>query len=245
MSNTKSKINGRELLAGFLAGIVGGTLTWLVTDYLSVKQKQILSSSITVDSVESLQGKDSLRMDFALQPAKRYLFSPTSTVGGIYHLEAQPDNDGLLRGIDLSKYDEIVFYAKASAETFTVNEFNLFVGSDYIQYTYNPGKVLVLTTKWAEYRLPFSDFKIAPWESTYRSHLIDKRYLSVPNTANITGLGFDLKTADKYLSGQFWVDYVRVRQANGIETMISDGSNASFQFMGHDLRWVASAREHP
>lgn len=246
-TNTKNrtKTDPRELVAGFLAGLLGGILTWIVTDYLSVKQEQVLLSSITVDSVESRQGKESLRWDFTLQPTRRYLFSPTDTIGGLFHLEIQPNKEGRLIGMDFSPYDEIIFYAKASSELLLINEVNLFIGPNHIQYINSSRNDLLLSTNWTEYRLSFQDFKIAPWELKYRSHMIDKGFINTPKIANVTGLGIDLKTDSKVLSGRIWVDFIRLRGNKGAEILLSDGSNIDFQFLKHPLRWVAGARAYP
>lgn len=235
----------KKLIAGFFAGVLGGVLTWLVTDYLSVKQEQLMLSSITVDSFESIQGRKSLRWDFALQPEKRYLFSPIGIVGGLFHLEVLPDKKGNIKGLNLSKYDEILFYAKASHEMLIVNEFNIFTGQDYIQYIGNPNKPFLLSTKWSEYRFSLKGFKVAQWDYKYRYHLIDKKYLSSPDLANVTGLGFDLKTDDRVLSGSIWIDYIRLRATDGTEVTLSEANDIDFEFFGRQLRWISGAREYP
>ncbi len=235
----------KELITGFLAGILGGILTWLATDYLSIKQEQLMLSSITVDSFESLQERESLRWDYALQPKRRYLFSPTSIVGGIFHLEVLPDNKGIIRGLDLSEYDEILFYAKSSHEMLIVNEFNLFTGQNHIQYIGNGHKPLLLLTKWSEYRLPLNRFKIAEWEYKYRAHLIENKHLSSPDLTNVTGFGFDLKTENRVLSGSIWIDYIRLRATDGTEVTLSEANDINFEFLERQLRWMSGARNYP
>lgn len=245
MPKTKIINNHKELAMGFLAGILGGVLTWFATDYLSIKKDLVLLSTLTVDGIESRQGKESLRWDFTLQPEKRYMFSPTNVIGGFLHLEVQPDKEGRIKGLNLSEYNEISFYAKASSEVFFVNEFNLFIGSNYIQYTQSTDKTFFLSTKWTEYRIAFNEFSIAPWEQAYRSHLIDKNYLNVPNIKNVSAIGFDLKTTDETLSGRIWIDYLRLIDKKGSEIILSDGSNNNLNYLNQPLRWVTGAREYP
>lgn len=242
---TREKKIHKELVVAFLAGIIGGILTWFATDFLAVKQDRILLSSVSVDSSEARQGSKSLRWDFGLQPAKKYMFSPTLIVGGLLHLEVRPDEDGHINGLDLSEYDEIRFFAKASCEMFLLNEINLFTGSHYIQYTYSAKDALFLNTKWAEFRILLDKFSIAPWELQYRSDIIGKNHVRVPNIKDVSALGFDLKTKDKALSGRIWVDYVRLIDKEGNEEMLSDGSDSNIIFLGRSLIWNTGAREYP
>lgn len=239
---SKKKFN-IELIIAFFAGIMGGIITWLVTDILSVKQNRVLFSELVIDSNEARQGMNSLRWSFLLRPEKKYMFSSTSMVGGYLHLEVRPDKKGNVPGLNLSNYSEIRFFAKASSETFLLNEINLFTGKNYIQYIYAMKDKLLFNTKWAEYRIPLLKFMIAPWERQYRYHLINKNYMNMPNMKNISGLGFDLKTTGKPLSGFIWIDYVRLINKNGDEVVLSDGDSTSFIFLERQLVWVTGANE--
>lgn len=242
---TRKKKAHKELSVAFLAGIIGGILTWFATDFMAVKQDRILLSSVAVDSNEARQGNKSLRWDFTLQPAKKYMFSPTQLVGGLLHLEVRPDKEGNVNGLNLLKYEEIRFFVKASCEMFLLNEINLFTGPNFIQYTYSTKEAFFLNTKWSEYRISLDKFFIAPWEHQYRPHLATKNHLSAPNMKEVSGLGFDLKTNDKALSGSIWVDYVRLIDKKGNEEILSDGSELNLNLFECPLIWIAGAREYP
>ena len=242
MVNSKHK----EIISGFLAGLVGGILIWFVTDYLAVKQDHVALSSVTLDSSETRQGSSSLRWDFTLQPDRKYMFSPTSTVGGLLHLEVRADSKGHIQGLDLQKYKELRFFAKASSEVLILNEINLFTGPNYIQYMYSKNEALILNTKWAEYRIDLEDFSIAPWELQYRSQLVtNNQQTSSPDLRDVTSLGFDLKTDRNTLSGRIWIDYIRLIDKDGNEEILSDEDDLKFVVSDKSLIWISAAREYP
>ncbi len=244
MTRVKDKNNYKGIIAGFIAAVIVGILTWLATDFLSVKQDLVLLSLVSVDSSDARQGNKALRWDFTLQPAKKYLFSSAHLVGGLLHLNVRPNKDGHITGLDLLKYDEIRFFAKASSEKFVLNEINLFTGPDFIQYKYSNNEALLLSTKWAEYHISLDKFLIAPWELKYRSNLIDKNYQREPDLKKVSSLGFDLKTKTEVLSGRIWVDYLRLINNKGEEKILSDGDSVDINVLGRPMVWLAGAREY-
>jgi len=243
MTRTRNS-NYKGIVAGFVAGIIGGIFTWLATDFISVKQNLVLLSSVSIDSNDTRQGNSALRWDFRLQPAKKYLFSPAHTIGGLLHLRIRPDNDGHISELDLLKYKEIRFFAKASSEIFILNEINLFTGPDFIQYRYSNNETFLLSTKWAEYHISLNKFAIAPWELKYRSHLIDKNFLGEPNLRKVSSLGFDLKTEADALSGRIWIDYLRLVNKEGNEEILADGNSLNVKVQGHPMVWLAGAQQY-
>ena len=174
------------------------------------------------------------------------MFSSTSTVGAFLHLEVTANSKGRVHGVSIDKYKELRFFAKASSEVLLLNEINLFIGPDYIQYIYSKKEALIFNTRWAEYRIALDDFDLAPWELQYRYNLVIKNQQSKsPNLRDITSLGFDMKTDGKPVSGRIWIDYIRLIDAEGNEEMLSDEGELEFVALNKSLAWISGAREYP
>jgi len=231
---------------GFFGGVLGGILTWFSTDFVALKQELVFAASRAIDTTEYRQGSGSLVWDFNLQPERRYVFSSTETIGGFVHFEAVGDSAGVVSGADWRSYSAIRFFAKASAELLSVKEVNLFVGPDFVQYSLSQRKPLILETRWREYTIPLSEFTPAPWETRYRGDLVAKTTRNgVIDLSNVTAFGFDQKTAAERLIYRVWLDYVRLIDSKGNETVLCDEDVLEFTHQGRSFRWIAGARRYP
>ncbi len=242
----KGEKHWSEVWVGFLAGVLGGILTWFATDFLALKQELVTTTSRAVDTTEFRQGPGSLAWDFALQPERRYIFSSTETVGSFVHFEVGGDRTGSINGVDFRDYYAVKFFAKASKEGLEVKEVNLFLGPDFVQYIFEGNRPLVLETRWREFTIALSGFVLAPWEAKYRGHLAAKtRKNGVIDLSNVTAFGFDQKTSSRKLVGRIWLDYFRLLDQKGTETLLSAADGLEFNYQGHRLTWVAGARRYP
>lgn len=234
----KSDKRWSHVLASFMGGVLGGLLVALGSQYLLLDQELMTTATVSIDTTQFRAGSGSVEENFNLQPARTFKFaSGDETVGGFVHLQVSPDPSGTIHGMDWRRYSSVKFFAMASTQGFVVTEVNLFVGPDYVQYTFHGKGSLVLGTRWQEFTIPLSGFALAPWEPrTGKNSSID--------LGNVTAFGLDEKTSSTPLVGYIWLDDVRLVDHDGKQTLLSNCSQFTFQFQGHEVRWVASGRRY-
>lgn len=234
----KRQVRSRAMLAlKVIAPTVAAVIAALAGDYFYVNQPFITTASISIDTMQSRQGTGSVAWDFVLQPARRFSFTGSNTVGGFVHFEVRPDINGNINGVDWRKYYAVTFYAMTSVAALPITEINLFVGPDFTQYMFRSERPLVLGTTWSEFTIPLSSFFLAPWEARTSSN-------SLPNLSDVTAFGLDEKTSSNTLSGRIWVDFFRLVSRNGRETLLSDCDHLQFKFQGRELEWVVGGRQY-
>jgi hypothetical protein len=227
---------------GFLAGISGGFLSSTLSYMIFLNQDRAVQSSVIVDKTDFRQGKGSLRWDFLLQPKQRfYLVSSADSIGAFLHFEVRSAADG--RGLDFSRYKGIKLQAKCSSAALQITEVNLFAGSGSQQYTLAHSKAITVGSRWTEYSFQFSDFRLAPWEPPF-SRGIPSRQIQIEDMKNVAAFGLDLKTRKETIWGKVWVDYVRLFDEKGNETVLSDGDEDRSFFDGKEFMWISDWREY-
>jgi hypothetical protein len=225
-----------RVLVTSLVALSSAIIVTIVGDYLYINQPLVTTGSIAIDKAESRQGPGSVAWHFTLQSPRRFSLMPSETVGGFVHFEVRANQSGSIHGLDWRNYNAVEFFAKASVAVLPVTTVNLFVGSDFEQYTFQGDRHLVLGTTWREYTVPLSRFALAPWETKTRKN-------RVPDLNDVTAFGLDEKTSTA-LSGLIWVDYFRLANRNGKKTVLSNCDHLSFHFEGHKLRWIVGVRNY-
>ncbi len=137
--------------------------------------------------------------------------------------------------MDWREFRAIKFFAKSSAEGLSLNEFNLFVGKDHIQYLFDLPGGLPLSTEWREIEIPFDSFRLPSWASGADRTLGSR-------AAHVTAFGFDVKSQMFDLQASVWIDFVRLVRRDGSVIQLSDGDAEDFNFGSHGLKWFSSTR---
>jgi hypothetical protein len=232
----KRQSHRSRAFAAPLTALFSAIIVTLVGDYLYINQPLVTNASISIDTTESRQGPGSVAWDFTLQPARRFSLVPSETVGAFAHFQVRADRSGSIHGMDWRNYRAIDFFAEASVATLPVTTINLFVGPDFIQYTFHSNRPLVLGTVWREFTLPLSRFVLAPWEAKTSKD-------RVPDLNDVTAFGLDEKTKTA-LAGRIWLDYFRLVNRDGADILLSNCDHLEFHFQGRELRWIVGVRNY-
>jgi hypothetical protein len=232
--SARSRAGSRALKV--IVSIVAAIIAALAADYFYVNQPLITTAGISIDTAQSRQGTGSVAWDFVLQPAHRFSLIGSKTVGGFVHFEVRPDANGRINGVDWRNYYAVKFFAMTSVESLPITEINLFVGLNYTEYTFRSNRPLVLDTRWRGFTIPLSGFFLASWDAGTNS--------SVPDLSDVTAFGLDEKTSSNTLTGRIWVDYFRLIDRNGKETLLSDCDHLQFKFQGRELEWIVGGRQY-
>lgn len=220
-------------LGALLGVVIGGVATSLVWSEIAVNQGLIDTASVENDTVQFRTGSASLVWSFDLQPNKHWAWSPTRTVDAFLHLEVRGTPSGRISGLDWRKYYAVRFFAEASTDGLGVSEINLFAGSKFTQYMFHGNSRF--TTAWQEFTVPLRAFVLAPWEGRAAR-------IGAPALGNVTAFGLDENTSSGRNVGRIWLDDVRLVDASGRETLLSDCAQRRFKFEGQRLFWIADAR---
>lgn len=230
-----------EQLPGLISGLISGIIITIVglsfSKVIFINQDIKLESELLIDSSHLTQGESSLRWQFEIQPNIGTRFSKVKEVGCYTHLELCPNAEGKMSGIDLSEYKELIFSAKANISNLIIDEFNIFIGKEFIRYIYDESPILI-QTYWQDYHIDLKKFNLAPLvnKTTFVS---DKNVL-----LNLIALGLDIKTDGAPRKGRFWIDNVRLISKNGQVYLISDCDSMLSIFQGKKLRWISGANEY-
>ncbi|MBU1853611.1 MAG: hypothetical protein KJ957_06175 [Candidatus Omnitrophica bacterium] len=228
-----------QRLVKVLYVFLGGVIIVLVTNLVLIDKPFEANSIIVIDSTDWRHGKNSLKWDFKIQSERKYLFNRGILMGCFAHLEVCPDSEGNLQGIDLRKFKGLKFFIKGSSEFLSVNEFNLFMGPNYIQYRYVKAPIAI-STKWQEVYIDFKDFILASWDKKYRGDLVPKE----PYLSDITAFGLDIKARFLCRYGKIWIDYIRIVGYDNKETLITDCEDMASLFLEKTVRWKSDWREY-
>lgn len=226
-----------DRLSTMMFGLVAGVIGVLATNLLVVNWQALRESTLEVDTLEKRQGAGSLKWYFHLRPERRFVFSRPGLSGALLHAETVPDSQGNIPSMNWLEFRALRFFAKSSAGQFSLDEVNLFVGENHVQYVFNQATELSLSTGWRQIEIPFDKFRLAPWvPGTDRSW--------GPGSAHVTALGFDIKNRTLELQGSVWIDFVRLVRWDDGEVQLSDGDANSFDFGNHTLKWFSGSRDY-
>lgn len=229
----------RTVLTIYLPGIISAVLITIISILIFINQQIKLESEISLDSHHLTQGENSLRWQFEIQPTMVTCFNKAKEVGCYLHLEVRPDSGDNISGIDLREFKEIIFSAKTNITTLMIDEFNMFIGKEYIHFYYI-NNLIPIETVWKDYYINLGKFDLARWDNRTKEHEINDRM----DVQNVVAFGLDLKTDCKPKKGKLWIDNVRLVAKNGQIILISDCDNLVSIFQGKRLQWISGANEY-
>lgn len=235
-----------SIVSAIIGTAVGIVLAIWIGDHLRPEQPFIAESSVTIDTHERRQGTGAVEWSFHVQPARKWFTEKGRSMGCFAHLEVAPNDDGRLKGIDLSDYDAIEFFTKSTSEFLTIHEFNVFVGDQFVQYVCSTKAQIIPSTKWRKLTIAFGSLKLADFllDSMSRAPATVQFPLT-PDWSNVTGLGWDMKTTEAPLFDRVWFDYVMVRGPDDRTLLLSDCDSLTAETLGgRKLHWVSDWRKY-
>lgn len=210
----------RNIIIPIITLIIGSILGALFPSMFVPDIKSVYTSDVTIDQYGF--NYTSAKWEYHIQPEKKYIWSFPKESWSYFIIELRDLRDDF----NLSDYKGVSFCIKGNIENQKI-EFNLF--SDKYQY-WNKGNLLV-TTKWREDEILFSNLCVAPWTEKWHPEAPKN-----PNLEKVRAFGFAIKTTTP-TENKIWIDEVELIHRNGSKTIISNFNTLNASINGKEGLW--------